>query len=198
MRSCIVLAGGYSRRFRRLKPLTPLRGKHLIAHVLEGLTPLVDRILVVVKEVNPRLRSILDSYGVEICGDLLPTQAPLVGLLTGFNHMKDIYTLVSPCDSPFVDPRIVDRLFEEALGFDAAVPMWANGYIEPLHSVYRVSSCLEASRSSVSEGRLSVRSMIARLSKVNYVKAEALGNPKHFLNINTYEKLRLFNAHLTG
>jgi len=185
----IVLAGGSGRRFGHPKALTLLRGKPMIIHLIEKLAPLTDGLIVVVKEADPRLETILEEHGVQICLDRLPIQSPLVGLAAGFEHLRSGYAVAAPCDSPFLSPNTVKRLFEEAVGYDAAVPMWRNGYIEPLHSVYRVETCLEASRSTIEEGELSVRAMISRLKRVNYVEAEALGDPRHFLNLNTLEDL---------
>ncbi|MBS7611710.1 molybdenum cofactor guanylyltransferase [Candidatus Bathyarchaeota archaeon] len=188
MKTGIVLAGGYSRRLGEVKALVCLNGKPMIVYVVEQLKPLVDELIVVVKKRSRSMEEVLENHGVYICEDSLQIQAPLVGLLTGFENSNSEYAVVSPCDSPLVDATIIRRLFEEASGFDAAIPMWNNGFIEPLHAVYRVKPCIEASRRVVEEGLLSVRAMIARLSRVRYVKVEDLGNPKHFLNLNTVEE----------
>jgi len=188
LKTGIVLAGGYGRRFGGVKALASLNGKPVVTYVVERLKPLVDELIVVVKKRSMSLEEALEGYGVRICEDSLSVQAPLVGLLTGFENSNSEYAVVSPCDSPTIDGMIVRRLFEEALGFDAAIPMWSNGFIEPLHAVYRVKPCIKASRSTIEDGFLSVRAMIARLSRVRYVKAETLGNPKHFLNLNTTEE----------
>lgn len=192
MRFGIVLAGGSGRRFGHPKALTPLRGKPMIAHLIETLTPITEKLVVVVKEADPRLKAVLEGYGVQMCIDRLPVQSPLVGLVTGFEYLRSGYATVAPCDSPFLNPNTVVRLFEEAVCYDAAVPMWRNGYIEPLHSVYRVETCLEASRAAISDGEMSVRAMISRLNRVNYVEAERLGDPRHFLNLNTMEDVERF------
>lgn len=188
LKTGVVLAGGYSRRFRTVKALIRLNGKPLVVHVVERLKPLVDELIVVVKKRSRDIEEALADIEVRICEDILPVQAPLVGLLTGLENSKSEYAVVLPCDSPVIDPMVVYRLFEEALGFDAAIPMWNNGFIEPLHAVYRVKTCIEASRRVLEEGHLSVRAMIASLNSVNYVKAEDLGNPRHFLNLNTLEE----------
>ncbi len=194
MRTGVVLAGGHSRRLGEVKALMRLNGKPMIVYVVEQLKPLVDELIVVVKKRSKSVEETLEDYGVHICEDSLQIQAPLVGLLAGFENSNSEYAVVSPCDSPLVDATIIRRLFEEALGFDAVIPMWNNGFIEPLHAVYRVKPCLEASRRVIEEGFLSVRAMIARLSRVRYVKVEDLGNPKHFLNLNTVEEFEAFVA----
>jgi len=190
LRTGIILAGGYSRRFGTVKALIPLNGKPMIVHVVERLKPLVDELIVVVKKRIRSIEEVLEDSCVQICEDILPIQAPLVGLLTGFENSNYEYAIVSPCDSPETDPMVIHKLFEEASGLDAAIPMWSNGFIEPLHAVYRVKPCIEASWRVLEEGSLSVRAMIARLNIVKYVKAEELGNPKHFLNLNTVEDFK--------
>ncbi|MEM2428359.1 MAG: NTP transferase domain-containing protein, partial [Candidatus Bathyarchaeia archaeon] len=83
MRTGIILAGGYSRRFGTVKALIPLNGKPMIVHVVERLKPLVDELIVVVKKRIRSIEEVLEDSCVQICEDILPIQAPLVGLLTG-------------------------------------------------------------------------------------------------------------------
>ena len=47
--------------------------------------------------------------------------------------------MVIPCDSPFISEVFVNRMFElsEDSNFDAYVPKWSDGKLEPLHSIYK-------------------------------------------------------------
>ena len=47
--------------------------------------------------------------------------------------------MVIPCDSPFISELFVNKMFElsEETNFDAFVPKWSDGKLEPLHSIYK-------------------------------------------------------------
>lgn len=85
-------------------------------------------------------------------------------------------------------------MFDRARGADAAIPQWPNGYIEPLHAVYKVSPALSAAEKAMGEGRLTIRAMIAGLGKVVYVGTDELRrfDPElsTFFNINSQKDLR--------
>jgi molybdopterin-guanine dinucleotide biosynthesis protein A len=54
------------------------------------------------------------------------------------------------------------------------IPKWPNGYVEPLHSVYRLSSSIPAIESAFDVGERSVLDMIKRLDSVRYVPVDDL------------------------
>lgn len=78
------------------------------------------------------------------------------------------------------------------------VPLWPNGYIEPLHSVYNVSAALRASEAATEGGNLRISNMIERLERTIYVPVEELRrfDPDllTFFNINSKEDLKRAEA----
>jgi molybdopterin-guanine dinucleotide biosynthesis protein A len=113
----------------------------------------------------------------------------LIGALTGFGAAHGKYALLLPFDTPFVSREVVSLLFELCLGKAAAIPRWPNEQIEPLHAVYQTKLALEAAKSAVSEGKLTMRAMIEKLRGVRYVSTLVIQqlDPdfKTFFNINT-------------
>jgi molybdopterin-guanine dinucleotide biosynthesis protein A len=113
----------------------------------------------------------------------------LIGALTGFGSAHGKYALLLPFDTPFVSKEVVSLLFELCLGKAAAIPRWPNEQIEPLHAVYQTKLALEAAKSAVSEGKLTMRAMIEKLRGVRYVSTLVIQqlDPdfKTFFNINT-------------
>ncbi|UCE16469.1 MAG: molybdenum cofactor guanylyltransferase [Candidatus Bathyarchaeota archaeon] len=196
--SVVVLAGGFSKRFGQDKGLLKLAGKPLILRVLDKVSPVVDEILVVVSSksqekackhfLKPKAKIVIDKY---------ETQNPLVGALTGFENADGEYSLLLPCDTPFVSSEIVLLLLELCIGKDAVIPRWPNGHIEPLQAVYCTKSALNAAKKALKHKRaqkLNMHSMIASLKKVCYVSTLVLKqiDPKlmTFFNINTPQDLR--------
>jgi molybdopterin-guanine dinucleotide biosynthesis protein A len=188
-RSAIVLAGGFSRRFGQDKGVLELAGKPLIRHVTDVVGSLVDEVVVVT---NSRERAVKYSEvigGVRFVVDVCESRSPLIGALTGFGAAHGEYSLLLPFDTPFVSGEVVSLLFELCRGKAAVIPRWPNGYIEPLHAVYRTGLALEAAEGAVAEGRLQVRALIERLRGVRYVSTMVIQqlDPEllTFFNVNT-------------
>jgi molybdopterin-guanine dinucleotide biosynthesis protein A len=193
--SGIILAGGFSSRLGQDKGLLQLGGKPLIKHVLDSMQSVVDeKILVVglgaqaekyVKIVGPGCRVLVDS--AELHG-------PLAGALTGFKAASEEYSLLLPCDTPFVSPEVLSLLAELCVNRNAAIPRWPNCYIEPLQAVYRTIPAAEATAKALCTGEVNMQAMVNKLLGIRYVSTlviEQLDNGlRTFFNINTPLDLR--------
>jgi molybdopterin-guanine dinucleotide biosynthesis protein A len=189
-RTAIILAGGFSTRFGCDKGLAPLVNKPLIMHVIDAVDAVVEEKIVVVssKVQAEKFAKILGS-NVKIVVDKSELQSPLVGALTGFCEALGEYALLLPCDAPLVSKDILALLLEMCIGKNAVIPRWPNGYIEPLHAVYRVKPALEAAEKALSEIKLNMRSMVEKMRNIRYVSTLVFQqfDPqlKMFFNVNT-------------
>jgi len=111
--SGIVLAGGQGRRMGGVdKGLQVLRGKPMVAWVLERLAPQVDEILV---NANQNLEAYA-RFGYRVVPDAVGGFAgPLAGLHAGLSAATHPLAVTVPCDSPFLPLDLVARL-RRALG----------------------------------------------------------------------------------
>lgn len=191
----MVVAGGFSRRFGQDKGLVRLAGKPLIVHVLDRVSRVVDEVVVVVSSASQKdaLADLLIE-GAKVVMENGELHGPLVGALTGFKTVQGEYSLLLPCDTPFVSSDVASFLLDLCAGRSAVIPRWPNGYIEPLQAVYHTKSALAAGRKALNEGKLDLRSMIAFLGRVRYVSTMVLQqldpNLLTFFNINTVGDLR--------
>ncbi len=193
-RSVVILAGGYSRRFGRPKAFVELAGKPLILHVYDKARKLSDEVLIVISpkdHVESFSRLFNDKASVVI--DNGAVHSPLVGTLTGFERASGEYSLLLPCDTPFLSEKVLSLLFDVCNGFDLTIPRWPNGYIEPLQAVYHTRSAALAAKTALSKGMRDMRSMISLLGKVRYVSTMVLEelDPllNTFFNVNTRSDL---------
>jgi molybdopterin-guanine dinucleotide biosynthesis protein A len=128
---------------------------------------------------------IIDGYKV---------RGPLVGALTGFEGAQGEYSLLLPCDTPFVSSQIMLFLLDLCINKNAVIPRWPSGYIEPLQAAYHTKSALTAAKIALKEGKQDLRSMIARLRGVRYVSTMVLQQMDSelltFFNINTFGDLK--------
>lgn len=104
----LILAGGRGMRMGQVdKGLQVLRGKTMVAHVLQRLAPQVDSVLI---NANQNV-SLYAAFGVPVCPDHLSGFAgPLAGLQTGLLHCHTPYLVSAPCDSPFLPLDLVAQL----------------------------------------------------------------------------------------
>ena len=175
MRTAIVLAGGDSTRMKRDKGLLDLAGEPMVCRVADGVSGVVDEVLIVVGSaeqqgeytdvLGDRAEALIDVYG---------DGSPLVGAITGLRRAREEYALITACDMPFVSPDVVRWLFDEAEGHDGATFEWPNGWIEPFFSVYRVEPSLRIARDLFEEKNMRLRMILRRLPDVKHIPIDSL------------------------
>lgn len=190
MRSVIILCGGRSRRMGKDKGSLVLNNKPMLIHVLDTVKEIVDEIVLVLRDqeqINQYKTILRDiEVSIKIVTDETKDQGPLVGILTGISHISSEYAQILPCDSPFISKSFVLKMFEiaEAKEFDAVVPIWDDGHIEPLHSIYK-KDIVDVGKNLIKKERYNVKSLIDNLN-VKYVDVEELDeSTMSFRNLNT-------------
>src|SRR5512147_2490166 len=155
MRSGIILAGGRSTRFGGgEKSLRAVEGKPMICRVREALLPVVDELVVSVRDERQRdlVFPFLSEGNQSFAYDRLRDIGPLAGVLESLKAARGEYVFIVACDMPYVNTRAVDYLFAKARGHDAAVPVGPHDFLEPLHAVYRREPMIRAVEESLSKG----------------------------------------------
>jgi molybdopterin-guanine dinucleotide biosynthesis protein A len=151
---------------------------------------LVDERLVVVSSnvQAERYSNVLDE-DANVFVDDAGVHGPLAGATTGLERAKGKYSLLLPCDTPFVSGDILHLLLELCINRNAAVPRWPNCYTEPLQAVYSTKAALEAAKNALLSGRLNLQAMIDNLQRARYVSTLVLKqlDPqlRTFFNVNT-------------
>ena len=107
----MVLAGGLARRMGGgAKPLVPLGGRPLLAHLLGRLRPQVASVSI---NANDRVEE-YRSFGLAVLADSLPDRpGPLAGILVALDWAAEegaTRVLTVPGDTPFLPPDLVVRL----------------------------------------------------------------------------------------
>jgi len=194
MRSAVILAGGVGSRLGKEKSLIEFGGRPLIQWSVEKLALLVEDVVVVAR--GPEQAGLLEDLipDASIACDSVSGYGPVAGLAAGMELARNEYVLAIGCDLPFLNADVVNILFEQARGWDAAVPMRENGMIEPLHSVYKRDALHSACQNAIEHGERKIRLPLSML-RVKCVAVELLKNPDPelltFFNLNTREDLDL-------
>lgn len=188
MLSLVIQAGGLSKRMGRNKALLLFRGEPLIKRLIRRFQNLADEIWVSTNQVEE-----LSFIQVPLKPDEIAGQGVIGGLYTSLLYSRYPYVGAIACDMPFANPWLLAeqvRRMEEC-GADVVVPATPAG-LEPLHAVYRRSSCLQPVLQAIQNGqpRLigwfpSVRVEVLRIEQIlpfdPYLYA--------FINLNTPEEL---------
>ncbi len=158
-----------------MKQNVELGEKNLLQHVLDVAVQLSKEIVVVyATEDDSTLILNKKDLNIITTKDRREGLGPMMGIYSGMKELSADYSVVLPCDSPFLSVPLMRALIEKAVNYDAVIPKWPNGYVEPLHSVYRLSSSIPAIESAFDVGERSVLDMIKRLDSVRYVPVDDL------------------------
>jgi molybdopterin-guanine dinucleotide biosynthesis protein A len=203
MRGGLIVAGGRSTRFGdRDKAVADLAGTPMIRRVADRITPVVDELVVNCRDdqVEPIDRA-LTGLDLEptFAADLEPDQGPMAGLMTGLRSVEAKYAVVVACDMPFVDPKLVEFLFERADGHDAAVPK-PDEWFQTTQAVYRANAMADACEAALDRGE---RKIVEPLFDIDYVVVERAEIEKYaslqtFENLNTREEFDAAQAEFEG
>ena len=185
----VILAGGQGRRMGGVdKGLKVLRGKPMVAWVLERFAPQVDEVLI---NANQNLET-YRRFGRRVIPDEIGGFAgPLAGLHRGLSEARHELVATVPCDSPFLPRDLVPRLRAALERNEAEIAVAKTG--EQPHPVF----CL--CRKRVLPGLADFlaaggRKIDAWYAKLKVVEVAFNDNPEGFSNINTGEELSDFET----
>jgi molybdopterin-guanine dinucleotide biosynthesis protein A len=143
-RGSVVVAQGHEslrlpRRFPGGDPTSSLLG-----YVLDSVWTVSDEIYVVFR----------DEPDLALVEEIAPSGAKIISVASEAAAVDQVAAGLQACHSelclvlagnvPFVKPNLAYELFEAAREYDAAVPRWADGRLEPLLATYRRKSWLRA------------------------------------------------------
>jgi molybdopterin-guanine dinucleotide biosynthesis protein A len=191
--SAIILAGGRGKRMGyREKSMMVINGQPLITYVIKSLGKVVDEIIISVRDKaqGELLDTILPGY-TYACDEFENT-GPLAGILSGLTLCKNEFCFIAACDMPFINGNVVKMLFSMSEAHDAAIPRWQDGFLEPLHSVYRCETMIRETKKAIESGESIILAPIFRMN-VNYIDIETIRkidpNLRTLININTPEDM---------
>ncbi len=144
-RAVLILAGGQAKRFQvepeswKDKALARLYGKPLLVHIIERISDVTEEIVVCVNNESRKTKvsEILEKYSmrnVRFCIDEENPHVagPLLAIASGLKSTSAEYCLTLPCDVPFIQPKVVDYLFNAVRDSCVAAPIWPDGGLEAL------------------------------------------------------------------
>ena len=190
----VIVAGGRSTRFGDDdKAVAPLAGTPMIRRVADRLSGVVDELVINCREDQiEAVEAALSDVGrpVVLAPDPEPDQGPMAGIRTGLAAATGDYAVVVACDMPYVEPALVEYLFERAAGHDAAVPRLGDGWFQTTQAVYRAAAMVAACEDALAHGDRRIVAAFDDLDLVTVGEDEVLGvaDLRTFENLNTREE----------
>ncbi|QZX98374.1 molybdenum cofactor guanylyltransferase [Halobaculum rubrum] len=217
-RYAAVVAGGRSTRFGdRDKAVADLAGVPMIRRVADRLADATDRLVVNCRaDQRADIENAMVGYSnpVRYAEDPDPDEGPMAGIRTVLRGVEgwaaddgaggggddvdhaagaDAPAFVVACDMPFVDPALVDALFDriDGGGLDAVVPRVDDEWFQTTHAAYRAGAMADACDAALARGD---RKIVAPLFDLEYAEVgadelDALGvDERSFENLNTREE----------
>jgi molybdopterin-guanine dinucleotide biosynthesis protein A len=195
--SAIILAGGRGKRMGyREKALMAIDGKPLVKYVIKSLEKVVDEIIISVRDKaqGELFNSMLPGYTYAY--DEFENKGPLSGMLSGLSLCMNEFCFIAACDMPFINEDVVKMLFRKIEAHDATIPRWEDGFLEPLHSIYRCGPMIRETRKAIESGESIILAPIFRMN-VNYIDIENIRkiDPelRTLININKPEDMKLIS-----
>lgn len=186
----LVLAGGLGRRMSEDgagvdKGLRPFRGRPMVMHAIERLSPQVGGLIVNANRNVAAYR----AFGHPVVGDAIEGFAgPLAGLHAGLLACTTEWLVTVPCDSPFLPEDLVERLAQAAIGEHADVAVARTG-AQP-HPVFALVArrVLPGLEGFLASGQRKIDAWYADLP----LATVDFGDDAPFRNINTAAELRQY------
>jgi molybdopterin-guanine dinucleotide biosynthesis protein A len=185
----LVLAGGQGRRMGGIdKGLAPLRGRPMIAWVLDRLSPQVHEVIINANQNRDQYAAL----GHRVVGDEIGGFAgPLAGLHAGLKVASHPFVATVPCDSPFLPQDLVQRLLAAALANHADVAVAKTGdQPHPVFALVRTSVLGHLAKFLEGGGR----KIDAWYASLKVVEVPFDDEPDSFSNINTRDELAAFEG----
>ena len=193
--SCIILAGGHSRRMGKDKALLPVPGNEEITffeHLATLLATVGREVVLVARDATSAL-DYASLTNIRVVTDQVADQGPLMGLYSGLSalHPASTHALVVAVDMPFVQPTMLSYLLTHLQADKILMPV-VQSAPQVLLAVYP-RSILPIVEECLRQGRHDLRVLLS-VAPVSYIEEAQLRQVdpqlRSFVNVNTPEELQ--------
>lgn len=181
--SVVILAGGQALRMgNKDKGLVLFKQKPLIHYVVHAVSQSVGSIWV---SANRNL-DLYQKFGQVVSDELSGYQGPLAGISAVLSQVETRYLLVVPCDGPYLNATLLERLADEMLTKQAKLCVASEkGRLHPTFALLETSIKTELDQ-YLQSGQ---RKLGQFFKENNAIEVDFSDSPKLFVNFNTPEDL---------
>ncbi len=185
--SCVILAGGESKRFQgKNKAFIKLGGQRVLDRLIGILKPLFSEVILVTND--PLLYL---EWNVMIVTDHFDCRSSLTGIHAGLFAASNPHALVVACDMPFVQSRLLEVLINAIEPhLDVIIPKTSDGF-EPMTAIYS-KRCLKPMEAALAKNQFQILKVLKHMRLKEIEEAELRRQDPDlisFMNVNTPEQL---------
>ncbi len=137
IRSSLILLGGMGSRVQgQSKYLFEYQGESFLSRQIRTLTEITDEIILSCRN-STQKKEVEDFFPYPCVVDEEEGKGPAEGIRMGTIAANGDLICIVACDMPLLNPEVINFLFHRIGSADVAIPGWEDGYVEPLHAVYR-------------------------------------------------------------
>jgi len=192
----VVLAGGRGSRMGGVdKGLQPLNLEPLALHALRALKPQCGAMLISANRSLEIYAQLGMPFQAKVVVDAFPDfPGPLAGISAALHAAQTEFVMFVPCDAPFVDPHLAERLSEGLSAGQAdiatatVVDTTGDRHVHPVFALMR-RSLADDLDAFILAGERKVRAWYARHKAVEV----AFANERAFYNVNDLQQLADLN-----
>ena len=180
----VILAGGQARRMEgQDKGLVMLGDQPMIKYILDIFEPQVAKVII---NAN-RNHDDYARFGHEVVADELSGYCgPLAGMASALSKITTPYIVTTPCDSPFIPMKLVERLKNKIIEDNAEICVASDGKrIQPVFCMMQ-RNLLPSLRNYLEQGE---RKIDRWFEQHQLTIADFSDTPEAFYNINTPEEV---------
>jgi molybdopterin-guanine dinucleotide biosynthesis protein A len=186
----IILSGGENSRMGVNKAFVVIDGERLIDRIMKIFRDLFKDVIVVTNSPLDYL-----DLDVTLVTDIYPGKKALGGIYTGLFYATCPHAFIAACDMPYLNPRFIACMMEQAPAYDIVVPQTPEG-LEPLHAIY-AKSCLPGMKRLINQDKLKITGFYKGLKCLAISDAILKTfdpDMRMFINVNTQEDLHRLKA----
>ncbi len=174
----IILSGGKSSRMGTDKGLMNFNGKPLIQYSIDLLSTFCAETIISAND------AAYEQFGLLIVKDEYPNCGPISGLHAALKASNYEWNLVVGCDTPFLQPELLENLLREKEGYEAVIPTHQHG-TEPLIGLYHKSLASFFEKKILEKHYIIQKALKECNTKYLHVDPILTKYPKLFCNLNS-------------
>jgi len=164
--SCILLAGGQSKRMGEDKAFLKLDGQTFLKIIVKKLYEKCDEITLSINKDEEIYQKELNEFlnKITFIKDKNPYDGPLNAVASVADSINNPYVFIATVDTPLLNPELIDFYKEKISDYDCILPV-INGKCQPLNTLYK-KDALEKAK----EVYKSSKSLMSWIDKLNCLK----------------------------
>ena len=179
--SCIILAGGESRRMGEDKGLKLFKKQALVTYSIQLAKKLCKNIYISTNNADYK------RFGFPIIQDIILDKGPMGGIYSGLLASETEWNLFLPCDTPFLQFDLFLEMKKHMPSNKIVVPKMENKRVHPLIGYYH-KDLLPLIYDHLENNRLKMLGLLDETE--TYFQSVKKEESRSFLNLNTLEELR--------